>query len=499
MSVTMNERTKGIGWRLLWAALVVGAVARPAGAAPPDTTEDTLRAVERFLAEENWPAALSQVEGAVAAHPEDCTLRAWLAWIEIESGRGDPAESRLASPGCPVGPEDRGRWALLRALGAERRADADAVRSALREVGERQPLWPEDRTLVRTLSVRHLEGHTLPLEARAEIALGATSNAFAMSPTDAARREAPGSGVARPDLRLDLRAPEGAVTPSLELGARGYGLSNAEAREVSHANLTVAAALRLGRGGWLPTVRYRHDELLLDAAGGRYSAANEAEVELSPSRAVTLYGGAGHRVFFTDDWRTRDEWNLAGLVGTSVLTRPVVLGGAFRYYRAHRDVHDQVGGTLTAAGELPLGASLRARLSVSGAYDDFPRSGGPDGLVAFGSTEKRRDVTLRVSAGIWRSLGSRAALGLTYELGRRWSTADSGLLRYYPYVDHRVLVSLRVGDGGNPWRRRGPEVPGRVALPWRDVGPQSVLWDDQMRRLLRQEEDLAADCGCLVP
>jgi len=200
-----------------------------------------------------------------------------------------------------------------------------------------------------------------------------------MSPTDATMREAPGSAVARPDLHLDLRAPEGSITPSLEFGARGYGISNPEAREVSHADLSVAAALRFGRGGWLPTVRYRHDELLLDAAGGRYSAANEAEVEISPSRTFTLYGGGGHRVFFTDDWRTRTEWNLAALGATNLLNRPLVLGGAFRYYRAHRAVHDQVGGTVTAAGELPLGTALRARLAISGAFDDFPRSGGADG------------------------------------------------------------------------------------------------------------------------
>jgi hypothetical protein len=373
------------------------------------------------------------------------------------------------------------------------------VRTALLEVGERQPLWPEDRSLARTLSERHVKGYTLPLEARAEIALGATSNAFATSPTDAARREAPGSAVARPDVGLDLRAPEGAVTPSLELGARGYGIANPEAREVSHADLSFAPAVRFGRGGVLPTLRYRHDELLLDAVGGRYSAANEAEVEISPSRAFTLYGGVGHRVFFTDGWRTRNEWNLAGLLGTSLLGRRVVLGGAFRYYRAHRDVHDQVGGTLTAGGELPLRASLRARLALSGAYDGFPRSGGPDGLVAFGTTERRRDATVRLSAGIWHSLDARAAVGLAYEYARRWSTADNAELRYYPYVDHRLLVSLRLGDGGNPWRARSSEASGRVALPYRGLAEQSVLWDDQMRRLLRQEEDLAADCGCTVP
>jgi hypothetical protein len=162
-------------------------------------------------------------------------------------------------------------------------------------------------------------------------------------------------------------------------------------------------------------------------------------------------------------------------------------------------VYDQVGGTLTAGAELPLRAALRARLAVSGAFDDFPRSGGADGLVAFGTFERRRDATLRLSAGLWRSLGVRAALGLTYELARRWSTADNAELRYYPYVDHRVLASLRVGDGGNPWRAASAGEAGHVALPYRDLGQRSLLWDDSMRRLLRQEEDLAAECGCVVP
>jgi hypothetical protein len=486
-------------WGPVCAAIAFGVLSPPATTAAQNAVDDTLRVVQRSLAEEDWPAARSRLEQAAADRPEDCTLRAWLAWFEIESGRGGPAEALLAAGGCPVGPEDRGRWALLRALGAERRDDAGDVRTALLDVGERQPLWDEDRALLRTLSVRHLGDYTLPLEVRAEIALGATSNALAMSPTDATRRESPGSAVARPDLRLDLRAPEGGVTPSLEFGARGYGISNPAAREVSHADFSVALALRFGRGGVLPTVRFRHEGLLLDAAGGRYSAANGAEVELSPSHTLTLYGGVGHRVFFTDGWRTRTECNLAGLRSTNILNQPVVLGGAFRYYRARRAVHDQVGGTLSAAGERPLHASTRARFAIAGAFDDFPRSGGVDGLVAFGTSERRRDATLRLSAEIWRSVGARAALGLAYELARRWSTADNAQLRYYPYVDHRVLVSLRVGDGGNPWRGRGTEDQDRVALPYRNLVESSVLWDDQMRRLLRQEEDLAGDCGCVVP
>jgi hypothetical protein len=119
--------------------------------------------------------------------------------------------------------------------------------------------------------------------------------------------------------------------------------------------------------------------------------------------------------------------------------------------------------------------------------------------VAFGTTDRRLDVTVRLSAGLWRALGAHAALGLTYEYARRWSTADSPDVRYYPYVDHRLLVTLRGGAAGNPWRARGREAPDRVALPYRDLEEWSVLRDDPVRQMLRREEDLGADCGCVVP
>jgi hypothetical protein len=247
-------------------------------------------------------------------------------------------------------------------------------------------------------------------------------------------------------------------------------------------------------------VRYRHEELLLDAAeGSRYWAANRAEAEFSPTPTLTLFGGVGRRVFFTDDWRTRRELDLAGLRATSIAHRPVVLGGALRYYQAKQAVHDQVGATLTAATDLPVRAAVRARLALSGAFDDFPRSGGLDGLVAFGTTERRRDIAVRLSSGLWRSLRAYAAIGLTYELARRWSSADSPGFRYYPYVEHRLLVSVRAAAAANPWRARSRETPGRVALPWRSVEEWSVLRDDPLRQMLRREEDLGADCGCVVP
>jgi Tetratricopeptide repeat len=88
-----------------WAVVAVALMASPAAASPRASPEDTLRAVQRSLAVGDWLAVRSRLEQAAAAHPEDCTVRAWLAWVEIESGRWDPAEALLAAPGARCSPK----------------------------------------------------------------------------------------------------------------------------------------------------------------------------------------------------------------------------------------------------------------------------------------------------------------------------------------------------------------------------------------------------------
>ncbi len=482
---------------LLAAFAAVSVSAETLPAASPGN--DALAAVAQALSQGDVLAARSRLARAAAEQPDDCAVRGWLAWFEIETGGWGSAQAQLDLPGCPLLPEDRGRWALLRALAADRRDEDARAGEALRSLGESQPLWPEDRRLAHTLSARHLPGYTAPLEVRADGARGATSNAFASSPIDSAGLETPASAILRPGLQIRARTPAAAITPSLEIVARGHGFSAASARELSHAVVSAAGGLRLGRGRVGPTLRYRHEELLLDASGGRYAASDRGELEVEPLRHLTLLGGAGRRTFFEDDWRTRTEWELAGFLVTRLARWPLVVGAALRCFDARRTVHDQIGGTLSAASELPVRAELRARLAVSLSYDVFPRSGGRDGLVAFGTEAKRRDATLRLSGELWRPLTARAAVALRYELSHRSSTADASGLRYYPYSDHRLLVLVRVGHGGNPWRARSAQDAGRPQLPYRGLGEFQVMWDDEMRQLLRQEEDLASDCGCTVP
>jgi hypothetical protein len=445
--------------------------------------------------------ARATLEDHERTHPVDCQLRAWLIWIDIEQYRWEDARLRLRAAGCPQTEEERGRWALLEVLLARSEGDTKGFVRRLEGLGERSALFPEDRELDTTLRWRHLEGFTFPLETRIEVGLGGTSNAFAISPVDAARRDALASAVVRPSIAFQLRAPERRVTPVVEARAWGLGIATQEARSRSNGTISLRAGARFGRRPRLrPLFAFAHEEVLLNLPDrSRYAAANRLEAELNCGRRLTLLAGVGRRTFFTDPWRTRREGDGAAILGLTAFGRPLLLAGAFRLFSADRAVHDQVGATLTAATDVPVRPGLSARLVAAAGFDDFPRSGGVDGIIAFGTADRRRDLLVRLSAGLWRRLSDHVVAGATYDFARRWSTADTPGVRFYPYVDHRVLVALRFERGGNPWRRHGREAPGHVPLPYGDVERPSVVLDDLVRRLLRQQDELSEDCGCVVP
>jgi hypothetical protein len=460
-----------------------------------------LPAVRSQILEGDVLSARAALEDYERSHAVDCQVRAWLIWIDIEQFQWEEVRRRLRAEGCPLTEQERGRWALLEALLARAEGDAEEVERRLRLAGERSALLPEDRDLDATLRWRHLDGYTFPLETMIEVGLGGTSNAFAASPVDAARREAAGSAVVQPSFALQLRAPEGRVTPVLGARVWGLGIGSDEARNRSNATLTLRAGAWFGeRPGLRPLFSFVHEEVLLNLPDrSRYAAANRLETELTCGRRLTLLAGAGRRVFFTDDWRTRRELNGGAILGLTALGRPFMLAGAFRCFSANRSAHDQVGATITAATDVPVRPGLSARLVAAGAFDDFPHSGGVDGTIAFGTPDRRRDVLVRLSAGLWWRLQDNVVAGVTYDFGRRWSTADTPGVRYYPYVDHRVLVALRLERGGNPWRRAEPEPTGHVPLPYADLERPSVVLDDLVRRQLRQQDELSEGCACVVP
>jgi hypothetical protein len=441
------------------------------------------------------------LESRERTHAIDCQVRAWLIWIDIEQHQWEDARLRLRAPGCPQTDEEHSRWALLEALLARSEGDTEGLVRRLEGLGERSAFFPEDQELDTTLRWRHLEGYTFPLETMVEVGFGGTSNAFAISPVDAARRDALASAVVRPSIALQLRAPARRVTPTVEARAWGLGIAAQEARSRSHATISLTAGAWFGRRPRLrPLFAFAHEEVLLNLPDrSRYAAANRLEAELSPGRRLTLFAGVGRRTFFTDPWRTRREGDGAAILGLTAFGRPLLLAGAFRFFSADRAVHDQVGATLTAATDVPVRPGLSARLVAAGGFDDFPHSGGADGIIAFGTSDRRRDLLFRLSAGLWQRLSDSVVAGATYDFARRWSTADTPGVRYYPYVDHRMLVTLRFERGGNPWRRPGRKPPGHVPLPYDDLERPSVVLDDLVRRLLRHQDELSEDCGCVVP
>jgi hypothetical protein len=463
--------------------------------------ESPLLEVRSQILEGDVLSARATLEGLERPHAVDCQLRAWLIWTDIEQFQWENARRRLRAPGCPQTEEERGRWALLQVLLARSEADTEGLVQTLAGLGERSVLFPEDQRLDTTLRWRHLEGYTLPLETTVEAGFGGTSNAFAISPVDAARRDALASAVVRPSIAFQLRAPERRVTPAVEARAWGVGIAAPQARSRSNATISLRAGAWFGRRPRLrPLFAFAHEEVLLNLPDrSRYAAANRLEAELNCGRRLTLLAGVGHRTFFTDPWRTRREGDGAAILGLTAFGRPLLLAGAFRFFSADRAVHDQVGATLTAATDVPVRTGLSARLVAAAGFDDFPRSGGVDGIIAFGTPDRRRDLSVRLSTGLWQRLSGNVLAGATYDFARRWSTADTSGVRYYPYVDHRVLVALRFEWGGNPWRRSGREPPGHVPLPYDDLERPSVLLNDLVRRLLRQQDELSEDCGCVVP
>jgi len=447
----------------------------------------------------NLMAAGLTLQQALTDHPGDCATRAWRAWVHLAQGESGLAAARLAEDGCPPPGRETARWRVLRALVAERGGDTRQARQLLAGIGERQVLYPEDEVAFGGLRRRHLPDLEAPVTLQADLGLGLTSNPFAASPTDQAARDGAASPIARPAGRLYVRAPLASVTPAAELSLRTHGIATDAARELSYALSSLRAGAWWGAGRVRPFVGLRHEELLLEMPGQRrYAWANRAEIDLTLPANATVLTGFGRRVFPHDDWRTRWEWDGALVLVRRVMGRPALLAGAVRVSRARRAVHDRRGGTITASLGTPLPRGLSARVVVACALDGFPRSGGADGLTAFGIEDRRRDVLAHVLAIVRKPLGRRASLFGGYELARRWSTADGPALPF-PYVDQRFLIGVRVEEGFNPWRRRAPSEDDHVRLPYAGMGlAERGDWED-VRALLGQEEDLAGDCGCTVP
>lgn len=442
-------------------------------------------------------AAIQTLRAAMDRDPHACETRTWLAWLRLQQGEPGLALRELEADGCPAAPEDAGRTLWLKAYMAGAAGDGSAARRSLSALGDRGALYDVDRPAWRDLNRRLRPGWEPPVAVSAELALGGASHALAAIPTDRPGAEV-ASAFARPALRLAWRAPEARrLTPFADLVVNANGLSAPEARRYSLLEGSLRMGAQLGSlAGRSPRFAYAHDELLLDdRARTRYSAADRAELALTPSTRLALQLSLAQRRFFFEQNRDRSELDGVGMLSASAGRVAFQLGASWRWYAARDDAYDQLGGTVMASAEVPLTRRIRGRASALVGRDVFPHSGGARGVTAFGTEAERCDTVVRASIGVWRALGASARFGLEYERAQRFSTAAAPGF-FYPYTAHRVLLRVRMDKGGNPWRARSST-----------TEPHVPLWAESQRGLtpagldpgvLRQDVELQGDCGCAV-
>jgi len=453
-----------------------------------------------YLADSNPFWAQRTLQQALDRNPDDCGLRARLAWLHIGQGDLDLAREVLDREGCPDDEVQRGRWFLLRAFMADAKEDPQAP-WLVDEVQDVDALYPEDARLHRHLRDKLRPGWIQPLHLSLETELGYTSNARAGSPTDPST-EGEGSLLGRMDLFGRFVWPlSGSVRPTLDTGLKGHGLVAEEARNLSYLELAARPGVILGGGYPRLLVGYKADYLVLNQdteLRRRFYEGHRGELEFE-TETLTAFAGAGRRIFHENG---RSRWELDGGLGASLALFDrlhLLLALSLRGYQAVGDPYDLLGATALAVGRLRVGPGLIVRLGLTVSVDGYPNSGGERGKAAYGTDSKRLDVLTKASAGLWGPSWGGLRAGLSYELSWRDSTVDeSNSIESYDYIEHRVLLGLRWAFDLNPWAPRVVEPEGHVPIDY-GLGAAGGLGMDEERiqDLLRQDEAARRGSSCV--
>jgi tetratricopeptide (TPR) repeat protein len=461
----------------------------------PDDSALPLLLARAYMLEGNLFWAESTLRTALDRRPDDAETRSWLALVHLREGDPELAKTVLATGPPPRKGPGRSRRALLGAYLADVEGDAPEGLSLLSGIGRSTPVYPEDRRAFSALGLRLDPWRIEPLSGELELAAGATSNALAGAPTDPGG-QGTGSGLADGTIRLRF-APglTSSIRAVFELDGEGHFLADEEYRELSSLLLggRVGGLATLGR--YRALAAWRAEVLHLDQSPSLYSEAHRGEVEVETTAGGLFFGGAGHRVY-RDERRTRNEWDL-GLGGPirAVKGAPAVFGATVRGASARSEAYDLLGASLALAVRFSLPGGVTARLSGSGSWDDYPHSGGAEGLLVFGTRERRQDLTGKATLGLWLQAWRRLRVGLEGQLSRRDSTADERPGFDFDYTEASARLLVRVGFGTDPSAPAAVSEPGHVPLEW-GLGPGEASEAERIIDLLRQDEELRRGSSC---
>lgn len=471
------------------------ALLREAVARHPGDPDLPLLLSRAYLGEGNLFWAERALTAWLARSPDDARARSWLALVHLRQGDPELARADLATPPVPAEGPEASRRALLSTFQARLAPEPERALSAFRTLGRSSPVFPEDREAWLALRRQADPWAIDSLSGEAEVGAGWTSNALAGSPTDPGR-EGTGSGLLDATVHARFAPPAyPAFRPVLELDAIGHGLGEEEYRELSSLEARARAGGMAALGRFRVLAGYRAELLYLDQTPSLFSEAQRGELELETSGGLTLFGGAGHRRY-RDPRRTRTEWDAGGGGPLRLGARAsAAVGATVRGHAADSEAYDLLGLSVAAAVRVDLGGRFAARLAATFSADDYPRSGGTEGLLAFGTTDRRRDLSGKLVLGLWLPPWKGLRLGVDAHLARRDSTADDRPGFDYDYDEARVRLLVRFSFAAEPWAPRVVRPEGHVPLDW-GLTAGAAEEAERILDLLRQDEDLRRGSSC---
>ena len=426
--------------------------------------------------------------------PGDCRARAWLAWVRAGQGDIELARQALAGSACPQTGAEHTRWLLLEAY-LKAAAGEPGVAELLGQAAGQKQIFSADYRLLSSLRRSSQPGWLEPVSLRIMSAAGYSSNARAGSPTDAAE-QGPRSLLGRLDMFSRFVWPLSAnLRPTLEASLKAHGIAAGAARDLSYLELGARPGIYLG-GRTRLLLAYKIDQLLIGQKDRRnYYQGHRGELELD-SGPLTLFAGAGRRIYAEGG---RSRWELDGGLGGGfgVLGRlRLLLALSVRSHRARSEQYNLFGLSGLVLGRLELGGGFDTRLALVLSRDDYLDSGGERGLLAFGTSERRRDLLFKMRLEGWGPDWHGVRLGVGYEFTRRDSTADEPAADY-DYLEHRLLVKLVWTADFDPFRPAPVEPADGVALDYGLQGGAASLDSERIQDLLRQDEATRRGSSCV--
>jgi hypothetical protein len=468
------------------------AEAKAALQAQPQSLELSLQLARAYVQEANELWALRTLGKLAQSHPDTCQPRLWLAWVQLRQGGLGDAQATLGQ-GCPAGPEEARRLLLLAMVFQGLNSPSEA-RTAVQSARRQSALFPEDRQALLDLQPRADAGYLYPVSGRLELVGGYSSNASAGSPTEAASRGDQGSPLAQANALLRFVAPTGRLArPILDLELRSLGFSDPVGQELSYLLFSPRPGVHFGDAGVTGLLAYRFEGLVL-AGGDRYGQGpllfyngHRVEGELNPLPGLTLFSGVGRRLF-RNTARTRDEVD-GGLGGGLPLARNLRLLGALtgRYHSASHSAWNLHGGSLLLSSEYRLPRAFSVRLGLLGSWDRYPDSRGY--FDPAHPARSREDLLGRLSLSLFSPVWQGLKGGLTWEYGRRDSSADP-----YDYQEQRLLARLIWAFQADPFLPPERSPKGHVRLPFEAGG---AAFEERIQDLLRQDEAVQRSSSCV--